>query len=66
MRGRSNADSILACTPYFRRGGLFGTGGNFRIEWIPGRDHSLNFGFQVPLEPHMGSTRPARTARAAA
>jgi hypothetical protein len=52
------ADFILAFTPYFRRGGLFGTGGNFRIEWIPGRGHSFNLGFQVPLEPHMGKTRP--------
>ena len=52
------ADFILAFTPYFRRGGLFGTGGNFRIEWIPGRNHSFNFGFQIPLEPHMGKTRP--------
>jgi hypothetical protein len=33
------ADFILAFTPYFRRGGLLGTGGNFRIEWIPGRGH---------------------------
>jgi hypothetical protein len=52
------ADFILAFTPYFSRGGLFGTGGNFRVEWIPGRDHSFNFGFQVPLEQHMGKTRP--------
>jgi hypothetical protein len=51
-------DFILAFTPYFSRGGLFGTGGNFRLEWIPGRNHSFNFGFQVPLEPHMGKTRP--------
>ena len=52
------ADFILAFTPYFSRGGLFGTGGNFRLEWIPGRNHSFNFGFQIPLEPHMGKTRP--------
>jgi len=52
------ADFILAFTPYFRRGGLFGTGGNFRVEWIPGRGNSFNFGFQLPLEPHMGKTRP--------
>ncbi len=52
------ADFILAFTPYFRRGGLFGSGGNFRFEWIPGRHHSFNLGFQVPLEPHMGRTRP--------
>jgi hypothetical protein len=53
-----DADFVLAFTPYFSRGGLFGTGGSFRIEWIPGRDNSWNFGFQVPLEPHMGKTRP--------
>ena len=29
------ADFIVGWTPYFRRGGLFGTGGNFRIEGIP-------------------------------
>ena len=58
------ADFILAFTPYFRRGGLFRTGGNFRIEWIPGRGHSFNVGFQIPLEPHMGKTRPVhRDAR---
>jgi hypothetical protein len=52
------ADFVLAFTPYFRRGGLFGTGGNFRIEWVPGRGNSWNLGFQVPLEAHMGKTRP--------
>ena len=51
---------ILAWTPYFNRGGLFGSGGNFRFEWIPGRGNSFNFGYQVPLEPHMGKTRPSR------
>jgi hypothetical protein len=54
----NEADFILAFTPYFSRGGLFGTGGNFRLEWIPGRGHSFNFGFQLPLEPHVGKTRP--------
>jgi phosphatidylserine/phosphatidylglycerophosphate/cardiolipin synthase-like enzyme len=58
-----DVDFVLAFTPYFRRGGLFGTGGHFRIEWIPGRGNSFNVGFQVPLEPHMGRTRPvARSA----
>ena len=51
------ADFILSFTPYLRRGGLFGFGGSFRIEWIPGRGNSLNIGFQIPLEPHMGRTR---------
>ena len=55
------ADFIVGWTPYFRRGGLFGRGGNFRIEWIPTRGHSFNVGFQIPLEPHMGQTRPRKT-----
>ena len=55
------ADFILGFTPYFRRGGLFGRGGNFRIEWIPQRNNTLQFGFQIPLEPHMGRTRPRNT-----
>jgi len=50
-------DGIIAFTPYFRRGGLFGRGGNFRIEWIRTRGNSWRFGFQLPLEPHMGKTR---------
>lgn len=57
-------DLVVAWTPYFTRGGLFRSGGNFRIEWLPGRGNSLNFGYQVPLEPHMGKTRPFRTSAA--
>ena len=56
-----STDFILGWTPYFRRGGLFGTGGNFRIEWIPTRGQSFNIGFQIPLEPHMGKTRVRKT-----
>ncbi len=29
--------------------------------WLPGRGNSWNFGLQVPLEPHMGWTRPRDT-----
>jgi hypothetical protein len=50
-------DGIIAFTPYIRRGGLFGRGGNLRIEWIPSRGNSWRFGYQLPLEPHMGKTR---------
>lgn len=50
-------DGIIAFTPYFKRGGLFGRGGNFRIEWMWSRNNSWRFGFQLPLEPHMGKTR---------
>ena len=56
-----STDFILGWTPYFRRGGLFGLGGNFRIEWIPTRGQSFNIGFQIPLEPHMGKTRVRKT-----
>jgi hypothetical protein len=55
------ADFIVGFTPYFRRGGLFGLGGNLRFEWIPTRGNSFNVGFQIPLEPHMGKTRSRRT-----
>jgi hypothetical protein len=55
------ADFVVAFTPYLRRGGFFKLGGNFRIEWIPSRGHSINVGYQIPLEPHMGDTRPRRT-----
>ena len=51
-------NGIIAFTPYLRRGGLFGRGGSLRIEWIPTRGNSWNFGYQLPLEPHMGRTRP--------
>lgn len=58
---RRSADLILSWTPHINRGGLFRSGGHFRIDWIPGRGHSLHFGYQVPLEAHMGKTRPAST-----
>ena len=31
------------------------------MDWLPGRGNSWNFGLQVPLEPHMGKTRPRVT-----
>lgn len=55
-----STDFIIGFTPYLKRGGIFGRGGNFRIEWIPTRGHSFNVGFQFPLEPHMGKTRQVK------
>ena len=44
-----------------RRGGILGHGTHVRVDWLPGRGNSWNFGLQVPLEPHMGKTRPRHT-----
>ena len=55
---------ILSLTLPLRRGGIVGHGSQFRVDWLPGRGNSWNFGLQVPLEPHMGKTRLAsRTPR---
>ena len=44
-----------------RRGGILGHGTHLRVDWLPGRGNSWNFGLQFPLEPHMGKTRPRDT-----
>lgn len=50
---------ILSFTLGLRRGGVVGKGSYFRADYLPGRDHSLNFGIQLPIfQPHMGKTRP--------
>jgi hypothetical protein len=42
-----------------RRGGLFGLGGDFRVDWLPGRENTFNFGVNIPIfQPWMGKTRP--------
>jgi hypothetical protein len=52
-------DFILSLAFPPERGGLFGTGGNLRIDWLPGRDNSFNFGFTIPIgDPYQGKTRP--------
>ncbi len=41
------------------RGGLFGRGGELRIDYLPTRDHSLEVGASFPVrQPHAGRTRP--------
>ena len=52
---------ILSLTLPLRRGGILGHGTHFRVDWLPGRGNSWNFGLQLPLEPHMGRTRPRAT-----
>jgi phosphatidylserine/phosphatidylglycerophosphate/cardiolipin synthase-like enzyme len=55
------------------RGGLFNRGGQIRVDWFPGRDHSFNIGFEIPIaQPYAGRTRakkdhvmlPSRRSRA--
>jgi len=42
-----------------RRGGLFGKGGDIRVDWFPWRGNSLSFGLNIPIgQPWMGKTRP--------
>ena len=58
---REDASFILSLTVPLRRGGILGHGTHLRVDWLPGRGNSWNFGLQVPLEPHMGKTRPRDT-----
>ena len=58
---RDDASFILSLTVPLRRGGILGHGTHLRVDWLPGRGNSWNFGLQVPLEPHMGKTRPRDT-----
>ena len=55
---KDELDGIFRLEFPLRRGGLFGRGGKFRVDWIPGRDHSFNFGLTFPLgQPYKGKTR---------
>ena len=54
---REDASFILSLTVPLRRGGILGHGTQLRVDWLPGRGNSWNFGLQVPLEPNMGKTR---------
>jgi hypothetical protein len=57
--GDESTDLILSLSFPPIRGGLFGRGINFRADWLPGRDHSFNIGFSIPLgQPYKGKTRP--------
>jgi phosphatidylserine/phosphatidylglycerophosphate/cardiolipin synthase-like enzyme len=58
---RDDTSFILSLTVPLRRGGILGHGTHLRVDWLPGRGNSWTFGLQVPLEPHMGKTRPRDT-----
>ena len=56
---RNSTDFILSLALPLRRGGLFGGGSEFRFDWLPGREHTLNFGFTFYLGPRSrGKARP--------
>ena len=66
-------DFLLSFTLPLQRGGLFNRGGQLRIDWFPGRGHSFNIGFEIPIaQPYAGKTRakkdhvmlPSRRSRA--
>ncbi|UCC83208.1 MAG: hypothetical protein JSW46_20025 [Gemmatimonadota bacterium] len=52
-------DFVLRFFAPLRRGGIVGRGMQFRIDWIPAREQTLNLGVTVPLRQSlMGRTRP--------
>lgn len=55
----SEFDFIMSFTLALRRGGPIGGGSFFRADWFPGRNHSWDFGFHLPIfQPNAGKTRP--------
>ena len=57
------SDFVLSLAFPTTRGGWFGRGGEFRVDWIPGRNHSVVLGVSAPLaQPLAGKTRPKRVS----
>jgi hypothetical protein len=59
--GRDQTSFLLSLQLPLRRGGILGRGTQLRLDWLPARKGTLQLGIQVPLEPHMGCTRPRHT-----
>ena len=54
---QERTDLILSLLFPLRRGGLFGRGGKFRVDWLPARN-TFNLGFRIPIgQPYLGKTR---------
>jgi hypothetical protein len=52
-------DFVLRFFAPLKRGGIAGNGTQIRLDWIPGRDQTLNLGVTVPLRQRFqGRTRP--------
>jgi len=58
---RQHTSTIISFTLPIRRSGIFGYGTHLRVDWLPDRGNSWAVGVQIPLEPHMGKTRPRDT-----
>lgn len=57
------SDFVLSITVPTTRGGWFRRAGELRLDWIPGRNHSLVLGVEVPIgQPLAGKTRPSRVS----
>ena len=57
---RAQFFASLVVPPY--RGGLFGRGGQLRLDWIPARDQTLQVGITFPVgQRWAGKTRPRHT-----
>jgi hypothetical protein len=55
----NDPDLILSFTRSFWRGGLFGLGGMFRVNYLPTRDHTVTIGYQIPRRHLDGSHPPS-------
>jgi hypothetical protein len=52
---------VISIQGALRRGGLVTPGSMVRLDWLPGRRHAVDLGFQFPLmQPFAGRTRPRR------
>jgi hypothetical protein len=56
-----DADFIVSLIHPFQRAGVFVPGGALRVDYLPGRNHSIGFGLRLPVgQPFLGKTRPRR------
>jgi len=52
-------DFFVSLIHPFQRGGILVPGGALRIDYVPGRGHSVNLGLRLPFgQPFVGRTRP--------
>jgi hypothetical protein len=56
-----STDFVVSFDTPLRRGGLLGSGSHLRVDWIPARGNAWQVGLQIPLQRHMGRTRPRDT-----
>lgn len=49
---RGSIDPVIGLALPPTRGGWFGQGGLLRVDWVPGREHSVVAGFEMPIGYH--------------